>query len=239
MAGNIAVTAVLCIIVSQTVFFSGFFIFLFIKRKRLRTAETAPVHILLTTLAVVDLVAAVFWTLLAAISALEGKWDLPDELCNLQVFVTGFFSLMNAHILLTLMFERFLKVYKPSKHVEIVFDSVVLLLIGTLVILDSAIAACPLWGWGQPEYFSDQYQCAVDYEQSVSVDRKRGFQLIFFLPPKLCVPRFSDSLISPSVSKFLSDAIISLMCSLPFFLIFGIPENLPSPLNYPLPFLSE
>ena len=179
MAGNTTVTAILCIAIGLTLIFSGIFLFIFIRRGRMKK----PVIIFLLSLAFVDTLAAVLWTVFAALSSALGEWALPDIICRLQVWFMGFSNAVNMHILTILMFERFLRFFMPSKHQEIVFDTVALLAIFGIWLFDAVIASFPVWGYGETAYFSTQYQCAVDYELHVS-------QLHFTLAVHFVVPVF-------------------------------------------------
>lgn len=140
-----------------------------------------PVVIFLLSLTFVDTLAAGLWTVFAALSSVSGEWALPDEICRLQVWFMWFCNAVNMHILTILMFERFLRFYMPSKHQEIVFDTVALLAICGIWVFDAVIAAFPMWGYGETAYFSTQYQCAVDYELHVT-------QLHFTLAVHFVIP---------------------------------------------------
>lgn len=177
MAGNTIVTAVLCIAIGLTLIFSGIFLLTFIRRARMKK----PVVIFLLSLAVVDTLAAALWTVFTALSSVIGEWALPDMLCRMQVWFMGFCNAVNMHILTVLMFERFLRFFMPSKHQEIVFDTIALITILAFCVFDAVIASFPVWGWGETAYFSQQYQCAVDFELHVS-------QLHFTLAVHFAVP---------------------------------------------------
>lgn len=142
------------------------------RRKRLRTPVTFPASILYIALALIDIVAALFWTLPVAIVTVTGDPWIRDvssgKICKVQTVFMLFCLYMNGYILAALMFERFLRFYKPSKQKEIFFDFVVYLFLGGLVIFLGIISMFPLWDFGQIEYFEDQYQCAVDYPWSES-----------------------------------------------------------------------
>lgn len=188
MAADIIPTTFLCLAVAIVLIMNVLFIVVFIRRKRLRTPSRLPVSMVLVHLACIDLIAALLWTLYTAISAATGSWIITDSksssydiLCRQQVYIMTFCNLINAHTLMVLMFERFLFVFKPSKHQEVVFDFVVLLLLVSLYVFDGVISTFPLWGFGELKYFSDQYQCAVDYAESTS-----HFQ--FTLTLHFCLP---------------------------------------------------
>ena len=190
MAGDFAVTAALCIAMALTFIFTGIFLFTFIRRGRMKT----PVIIFLLSLSVADTIAALLWTIFTALSSTTGEWTLPDEICRMQVWFMGFCNVVNMYILLILMFERFLKFYMPSKHQEIVFDTVVLITVAAVCLLGAVIASFPVWGWGETAYFSSQYQCAVDYELHES---QLHFTLVmhFVLPLVLIASFYAASLI--------------------------------------------
>lgn len=188
MAADIIPTIFLCLAITLALIMNVLFIVVFIRRKRLRTPSSFPVSMILVHLACIDLIAALLWTLYTAISAATGSWIITDSnsssydiLCRQQVYIMTFCNLISAHTLMVLMFERFLFVFKPSKHQEIVFDFVVLLLLISLYVFDGVISTFPLWGFGELKYFSDQYQCAVDYAESSS-----HFQ--FTLTLHFCLP---------------------------------------------------
>ena len=184
------VTAVLCIVIGLTLFLCGVFIFTFVRRDRMKT----PIIIFLLNLAIVDTLGAVLWTIFTAVSSATGEWLLSGEICRMQVWFMGFCNAVNMHTLAILLFERFLRFLFPSKHQEIVFDTVVLLALAAIWLFDGVIATFPTWGWGQTDYFSNQYQCAIDYEKHVS---QLHFTLVihFVLPVLLAAAFYAASLI--------------------------------------------
>ncbi|KAL4232402.1 hypothetical protein ACF0H5_009970 [Mactra antiquata] len=171
MSGDIISTVVLGLAILLVLVFNIFFLVVFIRRKRLRTPKSVPISMLLLHLALIDVIAALAWTLYTLLSAQAGKWFVSDDsnaLCKQQVFVMMFCNIITAHTLMALMFERFLWIFKPSKHQEIVFDLVILLFLLALYLFDGGIAGFTMWGFGEVAYFTEQNQCAVDYVQSVS-----------------------------------------------------------------------
>ena len=153
-----------------------------------------PLIMFILSLTVVDTLGAVFWTIFTSISSTTGEWTLTDEICRMQVWFMGFCNAVNMHTLAILMFERFLRVFIPSKHQEIVFDTVVLITIISLWLFDAVIATFPVWGWGETDYFSNQYQCAIDYEKHES---QLHFTLVmhFILPCVLAACFYTACLI--------------------------------------------
>ena len=171
MADSIA-TALLVLAAAFTLILNVCLIVVIVRRKRLRTPITFPASILYITLACVDIFAVLLWTLPTASVAVTGNHWISDALngkfCKAQVFVMNFCNLMNGYIYAAMMFERFLRFFKPSKQKEIFFDFVVLIFVASLTVFHTVIAAFPTWGFGQVAYFEDQYQCAVDYPWSES-----------------------------------------------------------------------
>ncbi|XP_052773439.1 uncharacterized protein LOC128212172 [Mya arenaria] len=161
--------AVLCVAIAITLVFNVFVIVLVALRKRLRTPVTFPRSIIYVFIAVIDILGALFWTLFTVLEALDMKL-LQDHMntCKAQVVVMFICNLLNAHVLAALMFERFLKLFKPSKHQEIFFDLIVILFLVTLLVFDTVIANFPTWGFGEVSFFEDQNQCGVDFSYSVS-----------------------------------------------------------------------
>ena len=196
MAVNTPVTAVVCIAIALTLIFSGIFLLVFIKRGRMKK----PVVMFLLSLAFVDTLAAGLWSVFTALTSVSGEWALPDEICRLQVWFMWFTNAVNMHILTILMFERFLRFFMPSKHQEIVFDTVALLAIGGIWLFDGVIASFPMWGYGETAYFSTQYQCAVDYELHVT---QLHFTLAvhFILPVCLILGFYIASLVRLNVIR--------------------------------------
>lgn len=170
MSVNLIPTLCLGLAIVLVIIFNVFFIVVFTKRRRLRTPATLPVSLLLLHLAVIDIIAALLWTLFTLNYAAGDFWKIEDFdiLCRVQVYFMTFCNIISAHTLMALMFERFLWIFKPSKHQEIVFDFVVVLFLIALYAFDGGIATFTLWGFGGYSYFDDQYQCAVDYELSTS-----------------------------------------------------------------------
>lgn len=173
MTAAIIPAVMLFLAAAMTLILNVFVIVVIARRKRLRTPETMPSSMIYIHLAVVDIIAALLWTLYTALSAANGQWFISDQtvgraLCKQQVYIMGFCNLVNAHTLAALMAERFLKVFKPSKHQQIFFDFVILLFILSIYIFDGLLASYPMWGFGDVSYFANMYQCAVDYEKSTS-----------------------------------------------------------------------
>lgn len=203
MADSLA-TALLVLAAMFTITINVCLIVVIGRRKRLKTPITFPASILYLTLAVVDIFAALLWTLPTMIVAVTDNHFIQDALngkfCKIQVFVMLFCNLMNGYIYAALMFERFLRFFKPSKHKEIFFDFVVLIFVGALVLFHSVIAAFPTWGFGQIAYFVEQYQCAVDFPWSES-HFKFTMAMQFGLPLMLVITFYIAVLIRLCILK--------------------------------------
>lgn len=168
MAADFAVTAVLCIAIVIVVATNILFLIVVAKRKRIRTPENTPRTMLYVNLSVINILGAVLWTLFTSISSADSGWVIHRIPCRIQVFMMTFCNLMNAHTLLILMFERFLRIFRPAKHQEIFFDVIVMMMLIAVYLLDGLIASFTLFGWGTSSYFQDQYQCAINFEESTT-----------------------------------------------------------------------
>ncbi|XP_045189440.2 uncharacterized protein LOC123546879 [Mercenaria mercenaria] len=198
---DIIPTMFLCLATVLALVMNVFFIVVFIRRKRLRTPATLPVSMVLVHLAFVDLIATILWTLFAAITAVTDTWIISDvnsslhkPFCDLQVYIMTFCNVITAHTLMALMFERFLWIFKPSKRQEIVFDLVVVLFLVALYIFNGSISSFVLWGFGQTDFFPDQYQCAVAYEESAS-HFQFTLAMHYWIPIAVIVPLYVAILI--------------------------------------------
>ncbi|XP_033735922.1 melanopsin-B-like [Pecten maximus] len=154
---SIAVIAVL------TLVFNVLFLFVFFRRKRMRI----PAKYFVANLAFVDILGAGFWTSFSVLAVLDDGWSLSFDICKLQQFFANFCILINMHTLLFLAFERALMIYKPSRHFEIFQRLVMIIAIAALWTFDVILSLFPVSGWGEVAYFTNQYQCAMNYDENV------------------------------------------------------------------------
>lgn len=162
--------AILCLIILFALFINIFIITVIAKRKRLHTDVTLPSSIIYAFLCAVDVVGACTWTFFTALTYFNGFVGDNDFLCRMQVVIMFLCNLLNGHVLTVLMFERFLKIFKPSKHTEIYFDLVIVLFLIAITVFDAVVASFPAWelNFGEITYFADQGQCSVDFSFSES-----------------------------------------------------------------------
>lgn len=160
--------AILCIALALALLFNIFIIVVIARRKRLRTPATFPSSIIYMFLAGSDLLAALIWTLPTVLTLTMNLTETSSGLCKAQVVVMALCNLLSAHVLAALMFERFLKLFIPSKHVEIFFDLVVALFLASLTVFNIVLATFPLWTWGKIIFFETHHQCGIDFSESES-----------------------------------------------------------------------
>lgn len=154
---SIAVIAVLAVLLNVL------FLFVFFRRKRMRI----PAKYFVANLAFVDILGAGFWTSLSVLAVMEDGWNLSFDICKLQQFFANFCILINMHTLLFLAFERTLMIYKPSRHFEIFQRIVMIIAVCALWAFDVILSLFPVSGWGEVTYFTNQYQCAMNYDENV------------------------------------------------------------------------
>lgn len=151
------------IIAVSTLVLNILFLIVFFRRKRMRI----PAKYFLANLAIVDILAAGLWTSFSILAVVESGWTLSHSYCKLQQFFGSFCVLVNMHSFLFLAFERTLMIYKPSRHFMIFQKVVILIALTALWTFDAVLALFPVSGWGKVAYFSNQFQCAMDYDQNV------------------------------------------------------------------------
>ncbi|XP_069118031.1 melatonin receptor type 1B-B-like [Argopecten irradians] len=154
---SIAVIAVLAVLLNVL------FLFVFFRRKRMRI----PAKYFVANLAFVDILGAGFWTSLSVLAVMEDGWNFSFDICKLQQFFANFCILINMHTLLFLAFERTLMIYKPSRHFEIFQRIVMIIAVCALWAFDVILSLFPVSGWGEVTYFTNQYQCAMNYDENV------------------------------------------------------------------------
>lgn len=154
---SIAVIAVLAVLLNVL------FLLVFFRRKRMRI----PAKYFVANLAFVDILGAGFWTSLSVLAVMEDGWNLSFDICKLQQFFANFCILINMHTLLFLAFERTLMIYKPSRHFEIFQRIVMIIAVCALWTFDVILSLFPVSGWGEVTYFTNQYQCAMNYDENV------------------------------------------------------------------------
>ena len=136
----------------------------FARTKRLRYPCNYP----LISLAVTDVIAAIFWVLPSVQPTIQWHWSLGGSMCQLQGFAATLCFSLNAHTLLFVCVERFLAVWWPSKHRELFTKAATLMLLSSVWLIDLVVALFPVMGWGQLLYVQSQLQCAYDHSKSVS-----------------------------------------------------------------------
>lgn len=173
---------ILAVVGALSVILNGLLFFVCLKRNRLRT----PPRYFLISLAVVDIVAVFGWLSLTIVSLFNDGWILPSEVCKLQEYTVSLCLYINSHSFLLLAFERCLLFVRPSKHREIFINTVVLIIILALWAFDGTLSAFPYFGWGTVSYFSNQFQCAMDYEKNI---REMNFVTVmcFGIPITICL----------------------------------------------------
>ncbi|KAK3093390.1 hypothetical protein FSP39_014957 [Pinctada imbricata] len=183
-AKRLALAAILILICVISVVTNVFVFFTCGKRKRLRK----PNRYLLISLAVADILAVCLWPSLSVVALFDGSW--PDvfstEICKLQEYFKTLCLMINMHSFGLLAFERCLYIFKPSRHAEIFINTVAVIVIVALWVFDAVMSALPFADWGEVSYFSNQYQCAMDYEKNI---RHMNFMtfLTYGLPLFLCL----------------------------------------------------
>lgn len=153
------------------------FFVVYIRRKHLRI----PARYFLANLAIVDILAVALWTSLTAVNVVQDGWTFPTELCNVQCFFMQFCAYMNMHTFLFLAFERALLIYLPSRHDEIFIGRVMVIAISALWVFDAVLAVMPVTHWGEVLYFTNQYQCNMNYDFNI---RQMNFMtaMLFGIP---------------------------------------------------------
>ena len=161
-----------------TLIFNALFMFVFARSKKLRRAP----NLFLLNLAVVDLLTAVFWLLPAIVASAQWQWKLGGPLCRLHGFVGMFGFSMNMFTLSVIAFEKFLKIFAPSRHSDAFYNyTITMIVVVSLWLLSLVVSFMPLVGWGRIKFFDYQLQCVTDYVESVT-------HLNFYFVNAFCLP---------------------------------------------------
>ena len=124
---------------------------------------------LLVNVTVADLLMTLLWGVPAIVSAASWEWNLGGEFCTFHESIGTWCHVVLVHSLVTVGVEKFVLFWKPSKHKEVFYRTMVLVLITGIWIFDLVIALFPLVGWGEVWYSPYQFQCVEDYKISYSL----------------------------------------------------------------------
>ena len=145
---------------------------------------------LLVNVTVADLLMTLLWGVPAIVSAASWEWNLGGEFCTFHEFIGTWCHVVVVHSLVTVGVEKFVLFWKPSKHKEVFYRTVVLVLITGIWIFDLVIALFPLMGWGEVWYSPYQFQCVEDYKISYSL-LNFNFVVIYLIPTVAIVVLYS------------------------------------------------
>ena len=136
---------------------------------------------LLVNATVADLLMTILWGVPAIVSAASWEWNLGEAFCTFHEFIGTWCHVVVVHSLLAVGVEKLVLFWKPSKHKEVFYRTVVLILITGIWIFDLVIALFPLMGWGEVWYSPYQFQCVEDYKISYSL-LNFNFVVIYLIP---------------------------------------------------------
>ena len=170
-------TSLVCIVGIAAVVANVLLFVTFARSKRLEQPFNYP----LVSLAVADVIGAIFWVLPSVAPTIEWRWTLGYSVCQMQGVMATLCYALNAHTLTFVCVERFLAVWWPSKHREVFTHSATLWLLATVWVMDFVVALFPVMGWGKLVYVQSQLQCAFDHSKSVS-QLSFTFAVVYAIP---------------------------------------------------------
>ena len=136
---------------------------------------------LLINITVADLLMTLLWGIPAIIVAASWEWSLGDGFCRFHEFIGTWCHVVVIHTFIALGVEKLMLFWRPSKHKEVFYPTVVLVLIAGIWLFDLVIALFPFMGWGVVAYSPYQFQCAEDYKHSYSL-LNFNFVVIYLIP---------------------------------------------------------
>ena len=145
---------------------------------------------LLVNVTTADLLMTLLWGVPAIVSAASWEWTLGEAFCIFQEFIGTWCHVVVVHSLLAVGVQKFVLFWKPSKHKEVFYRTVVLVLITGIWVFDLVIALFPLMGWGEVWYSPYQFQCVEDYKISYSL-LNFNFVVIYLIPTVSIVALYS------------------------------------------------
>ena len=159
-------------------------ILLIVTFARVKTVRKAQ-NYFLVNIAVTDILAVVVWSLPSIHVALTWDWPMGDVFCQIQGVVATFCYATNTHSFSIIALDKFLKIWWPSKHAQLYYHTVALVVIVSMWSFDVVIALFPVFGWGKLLHFAERYQCTFDYRRSSS-HHVFTFVLVFVVPFVVC-----------------------------------------------------
>ena len=179
--GTRSILAILLICVFlAVVILNCLLIFVYIRSPQLQKAP----NFLFLNLVAADLLAAIFWVIPSIIAAVTSRWILGDAMCHVQGFALTICHCSNMHTFLLMSFEKALRICWPSRHRDVFYNTVVLIMIGALWLMDIVFSIFPFIGWSKLVFFLNQYQCNYDY--TLSVSHLHFMFLMVYLFPVIC-----------------------------------------------------
>ncbi len=162
---NAIITLLLIIIFCGTLLVNIVFILVFAVTRRIRILP----NYLLVSIAVADILSAIFWILPAMVTAPTWTWLLGNGFCQFVGFMGTTCYALNVFTLLAVAFEKFMLVWFPSRHRLAFQRTITLILVFSLWLFACVFGLFPLVGWGEIQHLEPRFHCNIDYGKSYSL----------------------------------------------------------------------
>lgn len=149
-----------------------------------KPAMRSAINILLATLAMADVMTAIFCMPFAVISLVAQEWILGEVFCQINAILFNFLVTEGTFLLLTISVDRFMIIVRRK---DTLTPRKAKMYISISWVLSLAIVLPPIFGWGSYGFELGQIQCSLEWPSQGKLDLSYG---LFFFTSTVCIPLF-------------------------------------------------